>query len=221
LVETGHPRLSLRRQWALLGLARGSWYYQSVGPSAEEVELMRWLDEPYTATPCDGIGRMTAWLRSRGYAVNHKRVGRLLRQMGVEAIYPQPRLSQPAAGHVISPALLRGITVKRVNQGWSADSTYGRLAGGCVDLGAVIDWFSRDVLSWAVSITMAVTFCVEALEQALQHGQPEIFNPDQGAQFTRLAFPDRLQHGGIRIRMDGRGRALDTVFVERLWRSVK
>ena len=221
LVETGHPWLSLRRQCALLGLARGSWYYQPVGPSAEDVELMRLLDEQYTATPFYGMRRMTAWLHSRGYAVNHKRVGRLLRQMGLEAIYPKPRLSQPAAGHVIYPDLLRGITVKRVNQVWSADITYVRLAGGCVYLVAVIDWFSRYVLSWAVSITMDVTFCLEALAQALRQSQPEIFNTDQGAQFTSPAFTDRLKHGGIRISMDGRGRALDNVFVERLWRSVK
>ena len=181
---------------------------------------MRWLDEQYTATPFYGIRRMTAWLRSQGYAVNHKRVGRLLRQMGLEAIYPKPRLSQPTAGHVIDPYLLRGITVNRVNQVWSADITYVRLAGGCVYLVAVIDWFSRYVLSWAVSITMEVAFCVEALEQALRHGQPEIFNTDQGAQFTSPAFTERLKTGGIRIR-DGRGRALDNVFVERLWRSVK
>jgi putative transposase len=221
LVETGHPRLSLRRQCALLGLARGSWYYQAVGPSAEDVELMRLLDEQYTATPFYGIRRMTAWLRSRGYAVNHKRVGRLLRQMGLEAIYPKPRFSQPTAGHVIYPYLLRGITVNRVNQVWSADITYVRLAGGFVYLVAVIDWFSRYVLAWAVSITMDIAFCVEALEQALRHGQPEIFNTDQGAQFTSLAFTKRLKNGGIRISMDGRGRALDNVFVERLWRSVK
>lgn len=221
MVETGHPQLSLRRQCTLLGLARGSWYYQPVGPCAEDVELMRVLDEQYTATPFYGIRRMTAWLRSRGYAVNHKRVGRRLRQMGLAAIYPKPRLSQPAAGHVIYPYLLRGITVNRVNQVWSADITYVRLAGGFVYLVAVIDWCSRYVLSWAVSITMDVAFCVEALEQALQHGQPEIFNTDQGAQFTSLAFTERLKHGGIRISMDGRGRALDNVFVERLWRSVK
>jgi putative transposase len=221
LVEAGHPRLSLRRQCALLGLARGSWYYQPVGPSAEDVELMRVLDEQYTATPFYGIRRMTAWLRSRGCAVNHKRVGRLLRQMGLEAIYPKPRLSQPAVGHVIYPYLLRGITVNRVNQVWSADITDVRLAGGLVYLVAVLDWCSRYVLSWAVSITMDGAFCVEALEQALRHGQPEIFNTDQGAQFTSLAFTERLKHGGIRISMDGRGRALDNVFVERLWRSVK
>jgi putative transposase len=141
-------------------LERRSWYYQPVGPSAEDVELMRWLDEQYTATPFYGIRRMTAWLRSRSYVVNHKRVGRLLRQMGLEAIYPKPRLSQPAAGHVIYPYLLRGITVNRVNQVWSADITYVRLAGGFVYLVAVIDWFSRYVLSWAVSITMDVACCV-------------------------------------------------------------
>jgi putative transposase len=220
-VEAGHPRLSLRRQCALLGLARGSWYSQPVGPSAEDVELMRVLDEQYTATPFYGIRRMTAWLRRRGCAVKHKRVGRLLRQMGLEAIYPKPRLSQPAVGHVIYPYLLRGITVNRVNQVWSADITDVRLAGGLVYLVAVLDWCSRYVLSWAVSITMDGAFCVEALEQARRHGQPEIFNTDQGAQFTSLAFTERLKHGGIRISMDGRGRALDNVFVERLWRSVK
>ena len=221
LVEAGHPRLSLRRPCALLGLARGSWYYQPVEPSAEDVELMRLLDEQYTATPFYGIRRMTAWLRSRGYAVNHKRVGRLLRQMGLEAIYPKPRLSQPAAGHVIYPYLLRGITVNRVNQVWSADITYVRLAGGFVYLVAVIDWFSRYVLSWTVSITLDVAFCLEALDHALSRSQPEIFNTDQGAQFTSLAFTERLKQGGIQISMDGRGRALDNVFVERLWRSVK
>jgi len=220
-VEAGHPRLNLRRQWALLGVARGSWDYQPLGPSVEDVELMRLLDEQYTATPFYGIRRMTAWLRSRGYAVNHKRVGRRLRQMGLEAIYPTPRLSQPAASHVIYPYLLRGITVNRVNQVWSADITYIRLAAGFVYLVAVIDWFSRYVLSWAVSITMDVTFCLEALAQAMRQSQPEIFNTDQGAQFTSPAFTERLKQGGIRISMDGRGRALDTVFVERLWRSVK
>jgi putative transposase len=182
---------------------------------------MRLLDEQYTATPFYGIRRMTAWLRRRGYAVNHKRVGRLLRQMGLEAIYPKPRLSQPAASHVIYPYLLRGIPVNRVNQVWSADITYIRLASGFVYLVAVIDWFSRYVLSWAVSITMDVTFCLEALAQAMRHSQPEIFNTDQGAQFTSPAFTERLKQGGIRISMDGRGRALDNVFVERLWRSVK
>ena len=164
---------------------------------------------------------MTAWLQSQGGAVNHKRVGRLLRQMGLAAIYPKPRLSPPAAGHLIYPYLLRGVPVARVNQVWSADITYIRLASGFVYLVAVMDWFSRYVLSWAVSITMDVEFCVEALEQALRHSQPEICKTDQGAQFTSVAFTERLKKGGIRISMDGRGRALDHVFVERLWRTVK
>jgi len=164
---------------------------------------------------------MTAWLRRRGDAVHHTRVGRWLRPMGLAAMSPKPRLSQPAAGHVLYPYLLRGITVNRVNQVWSADITYVRLAGGFVYLVAVIDWFSRYVLSWTVSITLDVAFCLEALDHALSRSQPEIFNTDQGTQFTSSAFTERLKQGGIRISMDGRGRALDHVFVERLWRSVK
>ena len=182
---------------------------------------MRLLDEQYTATPYYGVRRMTALLRQRGYAVNPKRLGRLLRLMGLEALYPKPRLSQPAAGHTIYPYLLRGVTVDRVNQVWSADITYIRLQTGFVYLVAVMDWFSRYVLSWTISITMDLSFCVEALEQALGQGRPEIFNTDQGGQFTSQAFTARLKEGGIRISMDGRGRALDNVFVERLWRSVK
>jgi putative transposase len=221
LVEPEHPQISLRRQCVLLGLGRGNLYYQPVSEGLENLALMRLLDAQYTETPFYGIRRMTAWLQRQGYAVNHKRVGRLLRQMGLAAIYPKPRLSQPAADHVIYPYLLRGVSVDRVNQVWSADITYVRLAAGFVYLVAVIDWFSRYVLSWAVSITMDVAFCVEALEQALSQGQPEIFNTDQGAQFTSQDFTVRLQQGGIRVSMDGRGRALDNVFVERLWRSVK
>jgi putative transposase len=221
LVEPEYPQISLRRQCALLGLARGNLYYHPVSEGLETLALMRLLDAQYTATPFYGIRRMTAWLQRQGYAVNHKRVGRLLRQMGLAAIYPKPRLSQPAADHVIYPYLLRGVSVDRVNQVWSADITYVRLAAGFVSLVAVIDWFSRYVLSWAVSINLDVAFCVEALEQALSQGQPEIFNTDQGAQFTSVAFTERLQQGGVRISMDGRGRALDNVFVERLWRSVK
>jgi putative transposase len=221
LIEPTHPQLSIRRQCALLGLARSTLYDQPLGDSAENLQLMRLLDKQYTATPFYGIRRMTAWLRHQGYAVNPKRVGRLLRQMGLEAIYPKPRLSQPAAGHTVYPYLLRGMKVDRVNQVWSADITYIRLQAGFVYLVAVIDWFSRYVLSWAVSITMDVPFCVEALEHALSQGQPEIFNTDQGTQFTSQAFTTRLKEGEIQISMDGRGRALDNVFVERLWRSVK
>jgi putative transposase len=221
LIEPAHPQLSIRRQCALLGLARSTLYDQPLGASAENLQLMRLLDEQYTATPFYGLRRMTAWLRGQGYTVNRKRVARLMRVMGLEAMYPKPRLSQPAAGQMIYPYLLRGVTVERLNQVWSADITYIRLQGGFVYLVAVMDWFSRYVLSWAVSITLDTAFCVEALDQALGHGHPEIFNTDQGVQFTSQAFTARLKEGGIRISMDGRGRALDNVFVERLWRTVK
>ena len=221
LIEPAHLQLSIRRQCALLGLARSTLYDQPLGASAENLQLMRLLDEQYTTTPFYGLRRMTAWLRGQGYTVNRKRVARLMRVMGLEALYPKPRLSQPAAGQMIYPYLLRGVTVERLNQVWSADLTYIRLQGGFVYLVAVMDWFSRYVLSWAISITMDTAFCVEALDQALGQGHPEIFNTDQGVQFTSQAFTARLKEGGIRISMDGRGRALDNVFVERLWRTVK
>jgi putative transposase len=221
LIEPAHPQLSIRRQCALVGLARSTLYDQPLGEHVENLLLMRLLDEQYTATPFYGIRRMTAWLRQQGYAVNPKRVARLMRQMGLQAIYPKPRLSQPAAGQTLYPYLLRGVTVDRVNQVWSADITYIRLQSGFVYLVAVIDWFSRYVLSWAVSITLDMLFCLEALEQALSRGQPEVFNTDQGAQLTSQGFTARLQKAGVRISMDGRGRALDNVFIERLWRSVK
>jgi putative transposase len=221
LIEPAHLQLSIRRQCAWLGFARSTLYDQPLGERAENLQLMRWLDEQYTATPFDGVRRMTAWLRGQGDAVHRKRVARLLHRMGVEALYPKPRLSQPAAGHTIDPYLLRGVTVERVNQVWSADITDIRLQAGFVYLVAVMDWFSRSVWSWALSITLDLSFGVEALEQALEQGCPELFNTDQGVQFTSQAFTARLQQGGIRIRMDGRGRALDHVFVERLWRTVK
>jgi putative transposase len=182
---------------------------------------MRLLDEQYTRTPFYGIRRMTAWLGQHEHVVNHKRVARLMRQMGLEALYPKPRLSTPGAGHRIYPYLLRGLQISRVNQVWSTDITYIRLRQGFVYLVAIIDWFSRYVLAWELSVTMDMNFCITALEWALRKQKPEIFNSDQGAQFTSTAFTDRLHAQGIRISMDGRGRALDNVFVERLWRSVK
>ena len=182
---------------------------------------MRWLDEPYTATPFYGVRRMTAWLRHRGDGVNPKRVRRRLRTMGLEAIDAKPRLSEPVAGHTIYPSRLRGVTGNRMNQVWSADITSICLASGVVSLVAVLDGCSRSVWSWAVSITMEVACGVEALEQALRQGQPEICKTDQGAQCTSVAFTERLQKGGVRISRDGRGRALDHVCVERLWRRVK
>ena len=221
LIEPAHPQSSIARQCALVGLPRSTYYYQAQGESAENLTLRRLLDQQYTDTPYYGIRRMTAWLQSQGYGVNHKRVARLLRTMGLETIYPKPRMSQRHPEHRIYPYLLRGVPITRVNQVWSTDITYIRLHGGFIYLVAVMDWFSRYVLSWAVSITMDVGFCLEALDQALGGARPEIFNSDQGAQFTSLAFTGRLASVGIQISMDGRGRALDNVFIERLWRSRK
>jgi putative transposase len=221
LIEPDHPQISIARQCDLLGLSRSTYYYHSHGESPENLHLMRLLDEKYTIDPYYGIRRMTAWLRSQGYRVNHKRVSRLLRKMGLEAIYPKPRTSVPHPEHRVYPYLLRGVPVTRVNQVWSTDITYIRLHSGFIYLVAVMDWYSRYVLSSAVSITMDVSFCLEALNDALSRAQPEIFNSDQGAQFTSLDFTSRLESAGIRVSMDGRGRALDNVFIERLWRTVK
>ena len=221
MIEAAHPQISIARQCDLVGLPRSTYYYHTQGESAENLTLMRLLDQQYTDTPYYGIRRMTAWLRSQGYAVNHKRVARLLHTMGLETIYPKPRLSQPHPAHRVYPYLLRGVPITRVNQVWSTDITYIRLHGGFIYLVAVMDWFSRYVLSWAVSITMDVSFCLEALDQALEVARPDIFNTDQGAQFTSHDFTERLAAAGILISMDGRGRALDNVFVERLWRTVK
>ncbi len=220
-MEWEHPALSIRRQCALLELPRSSLYYRSSGENDDNLHLMRLLDEQYTATPFYGVRRMTAWLRRQGYEVNHKRVARLMRQMGIAALFAKPMLSQRDQQHHIYPYLLRGVTVERVNQVWSTDITYIRLHQGFVYLVAVMDWFSRYVLSWALSVTLEGQFCCEALEEALRRGHPEIFNTDQGPQFTSKNFTGLLEKGGIRISMDGRGRALDNVFVERLWRTVK
>ena len=222
LIDPAHERLSVARQCELLGLARSSWYYQPRPVSAENLSLLRLLDEQYTRCPFYGVRRMTAWLRTQGHWVNPKRVARLMRELGITAIYPGPRLSIPGEGHEIYPYLLRDVVVERRDQVWSTDITYIRLAQGFVYLVAVLDWFSRYVLAWELSVTMDVGFCIDALERALRRGaRPEIFNSDQGAQFTSQAFTGRLRAADIRISMDGRGRALDNIFVERLWRTVK
>jgi putative transposase len=221
LIEPAHPQISIARQCDLVGLPRSTYYYQGQGESEENLTLMRLLDKQYTDTPYYGVRRMTAWLRSQGYHVNHKRVARLLHTMGIEAIYPTPHLSQGHPTHRGYPYLLRDVPITRVHQVWSTDITYIRLHGGFIYLVAVMDWCSRYVLSWAVSITMDVGFCLEALEQALRVARPDIFNTDQGAQFTSNDFTGRLAAAGIQISMDGRGRALDNVFIERLWRTVK
>ena len=182
---------------------------------------MRLIDEQYTRTPFYGSPKMTAWLCRKGHAVNHKRVERLMRKMGLQAICPRPKTSQPAPGHRLHPYLLRGVTVDRPDQVWATDITYIRLLHGFIYLVAVLDWFSRYVVAWSVSVSLETDFCLSALDWALQRATPEIFNTDQGSQFTSSAFTGRLKEHDIRISMDGRGRFLDNIFVERLWRSVK
>jgi putative transposase len=182
---------------------------------------MRLLDKQYTDVPFYGVLRMTAWLETQGYQVNAKRVRRLLRLMGLAAIYPKPNLSAPIIGHKVYPYLLRGVPIDRVDQVWSTDITYIRMPGGFAYLTAVIDWYSRYVLSWGVSITLEGSFCIEAVTQALRCGQPEIFNTDQGPQYTTETFTQPLIDAGVAVSMDGKGRALDNIFVERLWRTVK
>jgi putative transposase len=220
-VEKRHADLSVRRQCELLGVNRSGLYYEPVGESEENLLLMRLLDEQYTRAPFYGSRRMTAWLETQGHEVNRKRISRLMQVMGIEAVYPKPKLSQPGAGHKIYPYLLRGVAVDRVNQVWSTDITYIRMAQGFMYLIAVMDWFSRFVLSWSLSLTMEVEFCIEALKRALRRGRPDIFNSDQGSQFTNERFTGELTGQQIAISMDGRGRCMDNIFVERLWRSLK
>jgi putative transposase len=204
-----------------VGVSRSSLYYLARPENSENLALMRLLDEQYTATPFYGVRKMTEVLRARGFLVGPKRVRRLLRVMGLQAIYQRPNLSRPAPGHRIYPYLLRGVVVNRPDQVWSSDITYIRLHSGFVYLVAVIDWFSRYVLAWEISTSLESDFCVAALMWALRCGKPDIFNTDQGSQFTSDDFTRPLLDSGVGISMDGRGRALDNVFVERLWRSVK
>ncbi len=219
---TPHPKISIRRQCALLGVSRSGLYYESAGPSAEDLWVMRRIDEQYTLTPFYGSRRMAAHLSGQGLAVNRKRVQRLMRQMGLKAIYPKPRLSTKDLQHKVYPYLLRGVMVASPDQVWSTDITYIRLRAGFLYLVAILDWFSRYVLSWRLSNTLEVAFCLEALEEALQgRRRPEIFNSDQGVQFTSRDFTGRLEREGIRVSMDGRGRVFGNIFIERLWRTVK
>ncbi len=205
----------------MLGLSRSSLYYEPGGEAAEDLRLMRRIDEQYTARPFYGSRRMTVWLNEQGEGVNRKRVQRLMRVMGLEAIYPKPRLSLAGKGNRIYPYLLRGVKVERRDQVWSTDITYVPMPSGFMYLAAVIDWYSRYVIGWRLSNTLDGSFCLEMLEDALRGGKPAVFNTDQGVQFTATAFTGRLESAGVAVSMDGRGRALDNVFVERLWRSVK
>jgi putative transposase len=213
--------LSIRQQCALLGLNRATLYYEPAPETELNLQLMRLMDEQYLKMPFLGVLKMTVWLRGQGYAVNPKRVRRLLRKMGLEALYPKPKTTKPGEGHLIYPYLLRNLAVTHVNQVWSADITYIPMPRGFMYLVAVMDWFSRYVLTWQLSNTLDGVFCLDALQQALRWGKPEIFNTDQGVQFTAHAFTDLLKTAGIQISMDGRGRAFDNIFNERLWRSVK
>ena len=217
-----HSELSIRRQTNLLGLNRSSLYREKQPDNPLNLKLMRRIDALYTDMPFYGVRKMTKHLRDEGYAVNHKRVRRLMRLMGIEAIYPKPKTSRRNARHPVYPYLLKRLDIHRPNQVWAADITYVPMERGFVYLVAIVDWYSRYVLSWRVSNTLDTAFCLDALEEALsKDGKPEIFNTDQGSQFTSQAWTERLKAEGIRISMDGRGRFLDNIFVERLWRSVK
>lgn len=221
LIDPGHADLSVRRQCQLVGLSRATYYWVPAEESAENLALMRLIDEQYTACPFYGSRRITRWLARNGHEVNRKRVQRLLRLMGLEAIHPKPKLSAAGRGHKVYPYLLRGVAVERVGQVWSADITYVPLPGGFVYLAATIDWYSRYVVAWRLSNTLDGAFCQDMLGDALRRGTPEVFNTDQGVQFTAGAWTGRLEAAGVAVSMDGRGRCLDNVFVERLWRTVK
>jgi len=216
------PAYSIRRQCRLAGVPRGGFYYAPVPESEGNLLLMRLIDEQYMRHPEFGYPRMTDWLNDEGHEANHKRVARLMQRMGLQAITPGPHTGKPALGHKIYPYLLRGVDIERVGQVWSADITYIPMRHGFMYLCAVIDWHSRYVLTWELSNTLDSLFCVAALEQALSQGmQPEIFNTDQGSQFTSEAFTSVLLDQQIAISMDGRGRALDNVFIERFWWTLK
>jgi len=221
LIEPGHEQISIRRQCELVGLNRASYYYEPARESGLNLELMRKIDEQYMKTPFYGWPRMTAYLRREGYVINHKRVQRLMKLMGLQAIYPRPRPKRERHNHKIYPYLLRDVEIVRPNQVWSSDITYIPLDNGFMYLVAVIDWYSRYILTWELSNTLDGHFCQVALQQALTQGRPEIFNTDQGVQFTATDFTDILEQAHIQISMDGRGRALDNIFIERFWRSLK
>ena len=220
-IERTNRQITVNRQCELIGLSRSSYYYRTYKPDKKDNNLMRLIDEQYTKTPFYGIRRITNALKNLGCEVNHKRIALLMRVMWIEAIYPKPRLSNSSKESKKYQYLLRGVSVERPNHVWSTDITYIRLRNGFVYLAAIMDWFSRYVISWVLSNTLDSFFCVEMLEKALNSAQPEIFNSDQGTQFTSEDFTRLLENNHIRISMDGRGRAYDNIFIERLWRTVK
>ena len=222
MIEPKHPRLPIVRQCELLGLARASYYHQPEPESDKNLQLMRVIDETYLAHPEFGSRQMARWLRRQGYGVNRKRIQRLMQLMNLEAIYQKPNTSRRNPEHRAYRYLLRHLKIDRPNQVWAADITYVPIKGGFLYLFAVIDWYSRAVLAWELSNTLDASFCVRAVQRAIdEHGVPEIFNTDQGCQFTSAEFTQPLLALGVRLSMDGKGRALDNIFVERLWRTVK
>ena len=235
MVDREHPALSTVRQCALIGISRSSVYYRPRGHSQKDLAVMKLIDQQYLTTPFYGSRRMKVWLDREGYPANRKRVRRLMRTMGLQAIYRRPRTSKPALGHRVYPYLLGGMEITRPNQVWAADITYIPMARGFHYLVAIMDWYTRYVVAWNLSNTLDADFCVEALEEALGKGRPEVFNTDQGSQFTGASSPEPvhrsqftgeaftglLERNRVRISMDGKGRYSDNIFVERLWRTVK
>jgi len=222
MINPNHPRLGITRQCRLVSISRSTFYYQGKGESPLNLKLMRLIDEQWLKRPFFGSRRMARHLGRQGYCVGRKRVRRLMKKMGLEAVYPRPRTSKPHPEHRVYPYLLRDMVIEKPNQAWCADITYIPMRHGFMYLVAVMDWYSRRVLSWRLSNTLETDFCVAALEEALQiHGTPDIFNTDQGTQFTSLEFTGLLKEHGIRISMDGRGRWMDNIFIERLWWSLK
>jgi len=215
-------QLSVSRQCQLMSISRSSYYYRAKGESAQNLELMRIIDEQYLKTPFYGSRQMSRHLRRKGYHVNRKRIKRLMQKMGIKAIYQQPKTSTPNPEHKIYPYLLREMLIHRPNQVWCSDITYIPMSHGFLYLVAIMDWNSRKVLSWRLSNTLDTRFCIEALQEAIgKYGKPDIFNTDQGCQFTSMEFTDILKNAGIKISMDGKGRWMDNIFIERLWRSLK
>jgi putative transposase len=222
MIDADDRKLSVSRQCQILNLNRSTFYYKKKPVKPDDLELMRLIDEQYLKTPTWGSRSMRNHLRRKGYKINRKRVQRLMRTMGLEAIYPKPKTTRPHPAHKVYPYLLRNLAVERPNQVWAADITYIPMSRGFMYLVAVMDWYSRKILSWRVSNTLDTEFCIEAVEEALsRYGAPEIFNTDQGAQFTSASFTDLLKSNNVRISMDGRGRVQDNIFIERLWWTLK
>ncbi len=221
MIDCEHSAIPIYRQCEVLGISRSGYYYKGTGESPLNLQLMNLIDEQYTKTPFYGVKKITEWLKRQGYPVNPKRIRRLMSNMGLEAVYPGPKLSISTKEHKKYPYLLRDLVINRPDQVWCTDITYIRMKHGFIYLTAIMDWYSRYVLAWELSNTMDKQFCIEALERALSISGPDIFNMDQGSQFTSVDFTGILEVNDIRISMDGKGRVFDNIFVERLWRTVK